>query len=897
MRDKLLASWGKFTATKPGWVVAAILILAVLASLSASRLSVTMRWSDLLPLEDPMVQEFDRIIKEYTNASNSIILVQGPEHRIKEFAEAIVPQVESLSEYVDRVYYKIDEEFLRNHALMLAKAKDLKKTVGVFSDLNLTPLLTHINDNFEETYIADEEALSTKEKEDEAVRYLDGLHFWLRAMDRYVSDPVSRTAALADSAVDRFLIGDPYFISQDKNVLLIMVEPTFSVMDIDMAVASTDSMQAILDRMLPGFPEVRAGLTGNMPLQRDEMVYSMKDLQTTSVVALVLVLVFFILSFRMWTAPLLAGVNLILAIIIAAGVGALLLDSLNIMTSMFAVILIGLGIDYSIHIISVYNERRAMGEDPPEAMRQTLLRSGAGIMTGGITTSAAFFTLMIATSRGIKEMGLILGLGILSAMITTLAALPAFLVLRERIVKRIRRKRPHPVNVEFKVLERFGERQTRRPVLFLIIGILLTGFFVYQALHSEYDYNYLNMEPKGLASVELQDVMIEAFDLSPDFAMMTTSSIEESREIAEKAKEVASISMVESISEYVPSESQQQERRVYLEEIQRNLEINRENRDLSEDDLSELTEQLERLDMNIYELAQLSFTGGQDKVDAKCKQIVGDPENPEDVSTILQLVDKIADNPESAVEGLSLFQEQYMPPLRDKAYQMANPEAITLKTLPQTIKQRFINPAGDKFLVTMYPKEMVWNFEFLRIFTRQLERIDPRISGTPPLMLRLIDYVARDGLRATLLTILVVLLFLWLDFRSLRMALLAMIPLIAGGFWMVGLMKTFGMMFTMVNLMGIPMIVGIGIDDGVHLLHRYRIEGLTKTPIVLKSTGKAIMLTSITTMVGFGSLMLAKYRGFGSLGSLLVLGVFACFMTTVLLLPSIIGIITRRTRS
>ncbi|MGB2804738.1 MAG: MMPL family transporter [Candidatus Zixiibacteriota bacterium] len=897
MRDKLLASWGRFAATKSGWVVAGILVLAVLASISASRLKVTMRWSDLLPLEDPMVQEFDRIIKEYTNASNSIILVQGPEHRIKEFAEAIVPGIESLDRYVERVHYKIDEEFLRRHAFMLAKAKDLKKTVGVFSDLNLTSLLTHINDNFEETYIADEEALSTKEKEDEAVRYLDGLQFWLQAMDRYASDPHGTTGALADSAVDRFLIGDPYFISQDKNVLLIMVEPTFSVMDIDMAVASTDSMQALLDRMLPEFPEVRAGLTGNMPLQRDEMVYSMKDLKTTSVVALVLVLLFFILSFRMWTAPLLAGANLILAIIIAAGAGALLLDSLNIMTSMFAVILIGLGIDYSIHIISVYNERRAMGEDPPEAMQQTLRRSGAGIMTGGITTSAAFFTLMIATSRGIKEMGLILGLGILSAMITTLAALPAFLVLRERIVGRIRHRPPRPVSVEFKVLERFGELQVRKPVLFLIVGILLTGFFVYQALHSKYDYNYLNMEPKGLASVELQDVMIEAFDLSPDFAMMTTSSVEESREIAEKAKKVTSISLVESISEYVPSDSQQQERRVYLEEIRRYLETNTENRDLSEDNLSELTEQLERLDMNIYELAQLSFIGGQDKVDAKCKQIVGDPENPDDESSILQLTGEIRDDPASAISGLNLFQKQYTSPLREKAYQMANPEAIALETLPQTIKQRFMNEAGDRFLVTMYPKEMVWNFEFLRIFTQQLERIDPRISGTPPLMLRLIDYVARDGLRATLLTILVVLLFLWLDFRSLRMALLAMIPLIAGGFWMVGLMKTFGMMFTMVNLMGIPMIVGIGIDDGVHLLHRYRIEGFTKTPIVLKSTGKAIMLTSITTMVGFGSLMLAKYRGFGSLGSLLVLGVFACFMTTVLLLPSIIGIMTRHRNS
>jgi predicted RND superfamily exporter protein len=405
------------------------------------------------------------------------------------------------------------------------------------------------------------------------------------------------------------------------------------------------------------------------------------------------------------------------------------------------------------------------------------------------------------------------------------------------------------------------------------------------------------MEPKGLASVELQDVMIEAFDLSPDFAMMTTSSIEESREIAEKAKKVASISLVESISEYVPSESQQRERRFYLEEIRHYLETNTGNVSLSEDNLPALLEQLERLDMNIYELAQLSFTGGQDKVDAKCKQIVGDPENPDDESSILQLVDKLRDDPESTISGLNLFQEQYRQPLREKAYQMANPDPIALETLPQTIKQRFMNEAGDRFLVTMYPKEMVWDFEFLRVFTTQLERIDPRISGTPPLMLRLIDYVARDGLRATLLTILVVLLFLWLDFRSLKLALMAMIPLVAGGFWMVGMMKTFGMMFTMVNLMGIPMIVGIGIDDGVHLLHRYRIEGFTKTPIVLKSTGKAIMITSLTTMAGFGSLMLAEYRGFVSLGALLVLGVFACFITTVLLLPAIIGIMTRRGKS
>ena len=230
---------------------------------------------------------------------------------------------------------------------------------------------------------------------------------------------------------------------------------------------------------------------------------------------------------------------------------------------------------------------------------------------------------------------------------------------------------------------------------------------------------------------------------------------------------------------------------------------------------------------------------------------------------------------------------------------LASPEAIRSwshgeVTLPETIKQRFMNEAGDKFLVTLYPKEMVWNFEFLRIFTQQLERIDPRISGTPPLMLRLIDYVARDGLRATLLTILVVLLFLWLDFRSLKMALLAMIPLIAGGFWMVGMMGLAGMKLTVMSVMGLPMIVGIGVDDGVHIVHRWRIEGKGRITQVIASTGKAIFLTSATTMLAFGSLVFSLWPGFASLGVAMFIGVGACFLSTVIILSGIVGLLERK---
>jgi hypothetical protein len=252
------------------------------------------------------------------------------------------------------------------------------------------------------------------------------------------------------------------------------------------------------------------------------------------------------------------------------------------------------------------------------------------------------------------------------------------------------------------------------------------------------------------------------------------------------------------------------------------------------------------------------------------------------------------DDPGKALAGLSNFQNGYRPVLRELALQMADTSRIDLQSLPESISSRFLSKNKDRYLVTITPEEEVWNIEFMRRFTGQMERISDKITGMPPLFLRLIDLIGEDGKRAATMALAVVFVLLWIDFRRLKLALFAMLPLVAGAVWMVGLMSIFGIPLTVINVMGIPMIIGIGIDDGVHLLHRYRIEGWGRAKIVLQSTGRAILLTSLTTIAGFGSLMIAKYRGFGSLSALLVLGVAACFITTVIFLPALVSLINHK---
>ncbi|MCD4770051.1 MAG: MMPL family transporter [Bacteroidales bacterium] len=894
MREKILIKWGKITVKYYGWVLLGALIVTILSVMLASTLKLSTRWSDLMPLSDPKVQEFDKIIKEYSSASNSMVVIKGDEKDIKAFADDIGPRIASFEDDVKRVAYKFNMEFIENHGMMLSKAKDLEDMEDMINDLSLVPFLKEVNNSFEKTYVGGEDKISSKEQQDNAVAFLDGIHFWLKTMENSAIAGNELSETEVDEAVKRFLTGDPYAISYDKQMLLIIVEPTFSVTETDRVMKHVKDMQTILDERLASYPGVEAGLTGILPVMHDEMEYSMKDMETTSLLAFVLVIALFIISFRMWTTPLLAGVNLLIGIIWAAGFGAVFLDSLNIFTQMFAVILIGMGIDYSIHIISLYNESRHKGLSIADTVKTTLVKSGAGIITGAFTTSLAFFTLMISESRGIKEMGLIMGLGILATMFSSLIVLPAMLVSREKIISRFRKREPKPVNVEFNFLANLGQKFSLRPILYLGIALVISIFFIFQALNAKFDFNIMNMEPKGIQSVVLQDEIIESFDMSPDFSMVTATTVDEARELAEKARKLSSVSMVESISDYVPAKEDQAKRIPHLLKIRHLLNTNREISEITENNLPELIVELERLEMNIYELGQMAYTGGQDRIDKKCNSLIGDPEDSEAQNYILDLSESLSTGGTNTINSLNKFQNSYVPKFRKLALNMADTSFISPEILPDYITEQFYNKNKDHMLISIVPKGMVWDIEVLDGFSNQLNTVSEHITGTPIIIRALITYFGKDGLISTILAIIVVFFVLLIDFRNVKIVLITMIPLIFGAIWMVGLLNTFGLKLTLVNLMGIPMIVGIGIDFGVHFMHRYRIEGKGKIREVIASTGKAIMVTSLTTMAGFGSLMVAKYRGLGSLGILLTLGVAACFLTTMLFLPAILGWMEKR---
>ena len=386
---------------------------------------------------------------------------------------------------------------------------------------------------------------------------------------------------------------------------------------------------------------------------------------------------------------------------------------------------------------------------------------------------------------------------------------------------------------------------------------------------------------------------MEKFDLSMDYALVLAGSIDESRELSEKYREIGSVAITDDISLFVPSEEEQRARIPHISEIHKQIRSAGIERAVLPGEMPALRSEIERLQMNIMEIQDMAFIGGQDKVDNKCMQIVGDPELPQAGSMIGDLLQAVSSNDKMIAERLSKFQQVFAPYYKESVLAMASTDPIQLDELPASILDRYSNKTRDQFLVTVYPSGSIYDGEFLNRFVDDLEGVSDKATGMPPLFVALLKIFGRDGRNAVLLTLIIVFLLLLADFRSPRSVLMAMIPLAMGVFWMVGLMNLTNIPLNIMSVMGLPLIIGIGIDDGVHILHRWKHEGRGKTRIVFSSTGKAIFLTSLTTMLAFGSMVFSVFPAYGHFGGALFLGVGACFLTTVVILPGIIGVIEK----
>lgn len=942
MRDKSLSVLARLHTEHPWRMAGFVLLLSLVFLLLAMKLTVSMRVKDLLPSGDPKVDQLNIIIDEFSTSTSLMIVVQGEESLIKDFADELAPvipklkysdkngeinekideletkleaigedgdsvaekasiqsRIENLETEIDRplfqrVDYKMETEFIRSHGLMLIESEDLENVKAIYSDPDLPRLIGNINDMMEMEYIGQEESLSSREEEDGAVEFLNGIqHLVTELMIPLRGDTLSRPRT--EAVADRLLYGEPYFLSYDRTTLIMNAIPNFTIMDRDLLVVGTEAVQREVDRLLNRYPGVEAGLSGDIAREHDEQLASQRSIQYTSVIAFVAILIMLVISFRMLIAPVFAGINLFICLIWAMGAAYLAVRELNMMTATLSVVLLGLGIDFSIHMISGFTEWRSKGYSIYDSLESTFLKSGRGIITGGLTTSFAFLALLVSRSKGMKEMGIVTGVGLISVMIGTFLILPLMLVFRERFIERRRSRKGEAKDglkrdLSFASLGRTGKWLSEHFYLTVSITIAVSVLLVWSASRIKYDKNYLNMEPKGLTSIALMDTVKSKFDLGMEYSLCLADGVDESRRLAEAYRDLGSVARTDDISLYIPSPEEQELRRPHIEEILYAMKYSLPSKRISSDDINILFEEIGRLEMNVMEMQDIAYLGGKDKVDNKCAEIVGDPSDPESVNLLEGLINALDSIETPGTSALSRFQEDFSAYYRERVLEMCDTTEIQLSDLPVSVLDRYSNPQRDRFLITIYPSGMLYSdTDILELFVNDMDSVSEKTTGNPIVAVSWMRIAAEDGRKAIGLTLIIVFLLLWFDFRKPLYALLAMIPLLLGTLWMVGIMNLSGLMLNFMTMMGLPLIIGIGIDDGVHVIHRWQAEGRGRIFTVFSNTGKAILLTSLTTMLAFGSMVFSVFPAWAWFGGSLFIGVGACFVTTVFVLAGVLG--------
>jgi len=594
---------------------------------------------------------------------------------------------------------------------------------------------------------------------------------------------------------------------------------------------------------------VSIGATGLPLLEYDEMKASTSS-ATMAVLSLAGVVFVFFAGFGGVRYPVAVSLSLLTGVTWSVGYVAAAVGHLNILTSAFGAMLIGLG-DYGVHFVSHYLETKRKTRQTRESLIETATQVGPGIATGAITTAAAFFAGALTDFLGVAELGIIAGGGVLLCWLSDMTILPAIICLMDRDTG----ASSIPNELELAPWFRFIARAPRG----ITVGMLAaTGFLALGLSGLRYDYNLLNLQPVGLDSVQTQEKLVTHMSRSSYFALSMAPSLEEARRRKAEFLALPTVDRVEDLASIIPEDIAA--KKPFVESIVAAIQPLADSPTISPEQLDHALAVLANAASRLQGGSQLAQW--IDQMRNRVRQLT-----PEELTTRLE------------THRQNLAQEF---PLKSEMVRNLTTEPPKLADLPPALVDRFVGQSG-KHLLQIYCKGDFWDPDTMREFVTQVRRVDPAATGNPIQIYEACHQMNRAYIEAAFYAFFAILVALYLDFRNLKDVLLALIPLFLGMVCLFGLMGWLNLPLNPANMITLPLILGIGIDNGVHIVHDFRKQGrLYKMPS--NATLVAVVVNSLTTMIGFGALMLSPHRGLESLGRVLTFGV-GFTLVTALLMP------------
>ena len=840
---------------------------------------------DLLPQDRPYVQRDEEISDDFPRLDQLVVAVESDDvGRSKAYAHRLAEELRREPRTFRHVTYRIDPKRFRGHELLYLAPPDLadiRDEVGdhqaFLTSFAARPTLDRLLDGIRTEIVtafvhsAFDLGLDGDEKKVDLGAARDVLEQISTRLDRPAP---FRSPWGSLFSLDRDGADAGYFLSDDKHLLFVLVEATREKASFTNYRDAIAPLRATMARVGAEFPDVKAGLTGAPVLGNDEMEAAFRDSKRATALAFGLTLGVLVVAFRRVGMPLLVLGTLAVSIFWSLGIVTLVVGHLSIFSIMFISIVVGLGTDYGVYLLFRNDEERRLGRSAREALETTARRAGPGMLSGALTAAGTFYVLMLTDFPGIRELGFIAGTSIILAWLSMMTLLPALVLLTGRgRVERRPQTGPQVV--------RLVARITRHPGLVVGLAALAAALSLVALRGVRFDYNLLHLQARGTESVDWEERILRSAGRSSFVALSTAGSLDELRQRVAAFEALDSVSEVESVLSLIPAA--QEAKAKILAEIAPIVEPvvvgPREPVDLPR--LRAAVRALrQRLDLTADEAPS-----GHDRDEVVALR--------DETAALARKLDQVA---AAAAPQLAPLQDRLRADfVRTLGHLKRNlhPTPIRLADVPGEMRRKFVGQSG-RFLLQIQPKVDIWDRDGAERFVRELRTVDPEVAGTPVITFEAIRYMERAYKEGTLYAFLLVGLLTAVIVRRARDSVLAMTSLGLGTVWTVGLMFVFGLPFHLGNIFGFPLILGAGAEFGLNVVLRDDEARQRGGPRLPRSTFFAVFVNGLTTVVGFGSLMIAAHRGIFGLGLLLTLGMIATLGASLIVLPVLLCWTERR---
>ncbi len=602
---------------------------------------------------------------------------------------------------------------------------------------------------------------------------------------------------------------------------------------------------------------------------------ALDDSQLATVLAFALTLGLLLLAFRRLREPVVMLAVLALSLVWSLGFVTVTVGHLTVFSVMFVSIVIGLGIDYGIYVLFRFDEERGLGSSVADALDVTAARAGPGIALGAFTGAATFYVLIVTDFHGVQELGFIAGSALLASFVAMVTVFPALLTL-------IHRRRgvtppsaadhgvsPRPATVP--VVEWF----TRHPVPVLIGAGALTAFSLWSAGMVGFDYNLLNLQARGTESVVWERRIMERHGRSSYSALSTAGSLAELEQKREAFERLPSVASVDSVLLFIPDDQVAKAKIVRdVGPLIAPLRIGPTPPVV----VSRVTRALQALRQRV----DVAVTEAGDGASLELRTLR---------SGLVDLLRAVRSaEPAQAEARLTRYQTDLGRDFTDKLHFLqrnVDPRLVTFADIPAGVRRKFVSDRG-RLLLQIHPKVDVWDREGAVRFVNELRSVDADVTGTPIITFESIRRMEDAYRRGGVYAFVVVGLISAFMIRRLRETALALVPLVLGTLWAIGLMPLFGLKLNLANVWGVPLIIGASAEYGLNVITRAMEARARGGARFARGTVLAVAFNGLSTISGFATLMLAHHRGMASLGLLLTLGSVTSLVASIVVLPVLV---------